>query len=118
MKNTLLLLAFLTLVAPAGFAQTQTVKGILVDNMCQMKMKTDQGALAKHTRGCALMDGCIKSGYALVTADGMVYKLDAKGNDQAVAALKASTQDANLKVTITGMTKDGMLSVSSLMLDK
>jgi hypothetical protein len=48
----------------------------------------------------------------------MVYKLDAKGNDQAVAALKASTQDANLKVTITGMTKDGMLSVSSLMLDK
>lgn len=115
-----ILFAFLAFIVTASFsiAQTQTIRGTLVDNMCQMKMKTDQGALAAHTRDCALMDSCIKSGYAVVTADGMVYKLDAKGNEQAVAALKASKQAANLKVTIGGATKDGMLAVSSLMLDK
>lgn len=118
MRTVLLGVAALLVTASLGAAQTQNVKGILVDNMCQMKTKTDQGALAKHTRECALMDGCVKSGYAVVTGDGMIYKLDAKGNDLAVAALKASKQADNLKVTLSGVTKDGMVAVTSLALDK
>jgi lipopolysaccharide export system protein LptA len=118
MKKVLFVALAVLVTASFTSAQMPTVKGFLVDNMCQMKMKTDQGALAKHSRDCALMDSCIKSGYAVVTADGMVYTLDAKGNEQAVAALKASKQTDNLKVTISGSTKNGMVMVSSLMLDK
>ncbi|MFM8535575.1 MAG: hypothetical protein ACKOEC_18620 [Acidimicrobiia bacterium] len=118
MKRLLAIFALIAGLASPSIAQTQTLKRTLVDNMCQMKMKTDHGALAKHTRECALMDSCIKSGYAVVTDSGMVFKLDAKGNEQAVAALKASKQEANLKVTVAGAVKDGMVSVTSFMLDK
>jgi hypothetical protein len=88
--------------------------------MCFSKanMKMSPTELANHSRECALMDGCVKSGYALVTADGHVYKLDAKGNESAVAALKASKQSADLKVTVMGTNQSGTLTVKSVALDK
>jgi len=99
--------------------QTQTFKGTVIDNMCFTKanMKMSPAELAKHSSECALMDGCVKSGYVLVTADGHVYKLDAKGNMDVVAALKASKQAADLKVTVMGTNNGGTVTVKSVMLD-
>lgn len=119
MRNILFVCAGLLLAATLASAQSQTVSGTLIDNMCFSKnMKMSQEELAGHSRECALMDGCIKSGYAVVTADGHVYKLDTKGNADAVATLKAAKQAANLKVTVMGTNKGGTLTVSKLMLDR
>lgn len=120
MKQVTLLIAGLALVATSALAQTpaaQVFKGTLIDNAC---FKADMSAadLAKHTKDCTLMPDCTASGYVVVTADGHVYKLDAAGNTSVVTALKAATQAANLKVTVTGVNHDGTIAVSKVTLDK
>ncbi|MEW6320603.1 MAG: hypothetical protein AB1635_05895 [Acidobacteriota bacterium] len=117
MKNTFLVLAGLAFSVTLAAAQAPSVTGTLIDNMC-FKPSMGQAELAKHTRECALMDGCVKAGYAVVTADGHVYKLDAAGNEKAVAALKASTKAADLKVTVTGPNEGGTIKVASITLAK
>jgi hypothetical protein len=121
MKKVTLFAVALALVASsgAGLAQEQaeTFKGTLIDNACFNRSEMSQEDLASHTRNCALMDGCIRSGYALVTADDHVFKLDAAGNEKAVEMLKASDQSANLKVTVTGTNTDGTITVASIALD-
>jgi hypothetical protein len=122
MQRILFAIAGLALTAAMASAQmpAQSFKGTLIDNMCfnKAKMKMSQAELAKHSRECALEEGCVKSGYALVTADGHVYKLDVKGNTDAVAALNASKQTADLKVTLMGTNHGGTLTVKSVVLDK
>lgn len=122
MQKILFAIVGLALTAGLVSAQmpAQTFTGTLIDNMCfnAAKMKMSQAELAKHSRACALEEGCVKSGYALVTADGHVYKLDVKGNMDAVAALNASKQAADLKVTVMGSNQGGTLTVKSVMLDK
>ena len=122
MQRILFVIAGLVLATGLVSAQmpAQTFKGTLIDNMCFNKanMKMSQAELAGHSHECALMDGCIKSGYVLVTADGHVYKLDADGNKQAVAALKASKQAADLKITVMGTNNGGTVTVKSVILDK
>lgn len=122
MQKILLVVVGLVLATGPMSAQmpAQTFKGTLIDNMCFNKanMKMSQAELAGHSRECALMDGCVKSGYALVTAEGHVYKLDADGNKQAVAALEASKQAADLKVTVMGTNNGGTVMVKSVALDK
>ncbi len=110
----------MTVAVASAQMPAQTFKGTVIDNMCfgKANMKMSQAELAMHSRECALMDGCVKSGYALVTADGHVYKLDADGNKHAVAALKASKQEADLKVTVTGTNNGGTVTVKSVTLDK
>ena len=119
MRRILFAVAAFVLSASVTSAQTQTFKGTVIDNMCFNKanMKMSAADLAKHSSECTLMEGCIKSGYALVTADGHVYKLDTKGNMEVVAALKASKQAADLKVTVTGANNGGTIAVASLTLD-
>ena len=55
----------------------------LMDKNCSGKMKATPDA---HTTSCALK--CADSGYGIFTSDGKWLKLDDKGNQQAVAALK------------------------------
>jgi hypothetical protein len=120
MRKALLFVAGLALVTTTAVAQQtqqpQTFKGTLIDNAC---FKADMPAadLAKHSRECALMEACVTSGYVLVTADNHVYKLDTKGNEAAVAVLKASKQEGNLKATVTGMNDMGSIKVEKIVLD-
>jgi hypothetical protein len=83
-----------------------TVNGTLTDVMCKDK------DVANHTRKCAL--GCAKSGFAVVTSDGKFLKLDEQGNSKALAALKASSKDKDLKVTVTGDVDGETIKVTSL----
>ena len=76
------------------------VKGVLIDKQCSSKAEThivpgprlEGGILVayNHTRQCALMPACQKSGYGVFTYDQKYLTFDAAGNQKALAALKAS----------------------------
>lgn len=93
----------------------ETVEGILMDNMCSgMVQKKGYDAAKGHTKECALMDNCKASGFAVVTADGKVLKLDDKGNQMAVKALEATSKTENLTVKVDGSVSGDSIAVSAL----
>lgn len=81
----------------------------LVDVNCSAKVKDHPDA---HTRACALM--CANSGFGIITSDGTFLKFDAEGNQQAVAALKASSATDHLHATVTGEREGDTIKVKSL----
>jgi len=90
-------------------ACAETLSGTLVDVMCKGKDP------AEHTRNCAI--GCAKSGYGVVTADGRFVKLDEAGNAKALAALKASKKEKDLKAKVTGEVSGDSIKVDTLELE-
>jgi hypothetical protein len=98
-------LGLAVLACAAAFA-ADTVSGTLIDQSCKAKDPV------KHTRQCAL--GCAKSGFGVVTADGKFLKFDEKGNEKALAVLKASTKEADLKAKVTGELHGDMIDVESI----
>jgi hypothetical protein len=94
----------------AGAADTWT-RVSLVDTMCSLKVKADPD---KHTRECALQ--CAKGGFGVFTSDGAYLKLDAKGNEQAVALLKGAKGSENVRVNVTGTRSGETIAVSSIQL--
>jgi len=101
------ILALSILFSAAAFAESYS--GTLVDTMCKGK------DLATHTTKCAI--GCAKGGYGLVTADGKFWKFDEKGNAKALAALKATKKESDLKATVSGSIDGEMLTVESVSID-
>jgi hypothetical protein len=81
----------------------------LVDVNCSVKVKDNPDA---HTKNCALQ--CAKSGFGIVTTDGQFLKLDAQGNQEAIAALKASQASDHLRATVTGDREGDTIKVKSL----
>ena len=54
----------------AGALSAAEVQGVLRDKMCSMKAaKEGQKAATMHTRQCAMMPDCEKSGYGVFTSD-------------------------------------------------
>jgi hypothetical protein len=97
---------FLVSMMLAGAAMAETWTGTLVDVMCKGR------DLASHTRECALK--CAKGGFGVVLADGKFVKLNETGNMQALAALKASSKEKDLKVKVTGELAGDIIKVSSI----
>jgi hypothetical protein len=93
----------------SALAFAETWNGTLVDVMCKGK------DLASHTKKCAL--GCAKSGFAVVLSDGRFLKLDEGGNAKALAALKATPKEKDLKVKVNGKLEGETIQVDSLDLD-
>ena len=120
MKNSLLgalvVVAGLTMSA-AGQSNPQKFTGHLVDAVCAGNHATEPGYAEKHDKTCNLMDGCIKSGYSLIMADHKVLKFDSKGNEQALAFIKATDKDKSWKVIVTGTVEGQTLTVKSIALD-
>ena len=82
-----------------GFAlstSAASIDGYLIDKMCS--------------------PACQKSGYAVVTADGKLLSLDAKGNQEAIKALKATKKQDDLRVTVNGDVSGDSIKVTSLKL--
>ena len=96
-----------SLLSVLAFAETWN--GTLVDVMCKGK------DLASHTKNCAL--GCAKSGFAVVLSDGRFLKLDEGGNGKALAALKATQKEKDLKVKVNGKLEGETIQVDSLALE-
>jgi hypothetical protein len=69
-----------------------------------------------HTRECALMASCQKSGYGIFTWDNKFLKFDAAGSRKALEAIKASKKLDDLEVTVTGEVKGDTIKVESLKL--
>ena len=82
----------------SSLALAESWNGTLVDVMCKNQ------DLANHTVQCAIK--CAKSGYGLVMADGKFLKFDEAGNAKALAVLKATSKEKDLKAKVTG-TLDG-----------
>ena len=93
----------------SALACAETWNGTLVDVMCKGK------DLAGHTTKCAL--GCAKSGFAVVLSDGKFLKLDEGGNGKALAALKATDKEKDLKVRVSGKLDGETIQVDSLALE-
>lgn len=100
--------------AGAAQGQAQSLKGHLVDVMCASKHATEADYIAKHDKKCLLMDGCVKSGYSLVTADGKVLKLDAKGNQLALDLIKKTDRASNWTVGVNGTVSGDTITVASI----
>ncbi len=96
------------LFSAAAFAESYS--GTLVDTMC--KGKDD---LAAHTTKCAI--GCAKGGYGIMTSDGKFMKFDEAGNAKALAVLKGTKKEADLKATVSGSVDGDVLKVESVSLD-
>jgi hypothetical protein len=62
------------------------------------------------------MDDCVKSGYALLTADNQVLKFDSKGSAMALDLVKKTEREKDWRVTVSGTLSNGAIAVSSLSL--
>ena len=114
--------------APAADIKSDTkgdIKGILMDQKCSgtadLRISGSTGTLVggrivaeAHTKQCALMPECEKSGYGVYTSDNKFLKFDEAGNRKAVAALKASTKLDDFEVEVTGEVKDDTIKVATL----
>jgi hypothetical protein len=116
-----------TLAAHAQNAQSNDIKGVLMDEKCSgtadLRISGSSGLLVggrivaeAHTRQCALMPECQKSGYGVYTSDNKFLKFDEAGNRKALAAIKASTKLDDLEVEVTGQVKGDTIKVLTLKL--
>ena len=95
-----------------GEQKTVKMTGYVIDNMCA-EMHGTEAEAAKHPNGCALMEACQKSGYAVVAGE-KTYKLDAEGNRLAAEALKGAKAKKGLKVDVEGTVEGDTLHVAKL----
>ena len=80
-----------------------------------MRTRTRVSALSTARRAdCALK--CKESGFAIVTADNQILKLDAKGNAKVLEELKASDKADHLRVNVSGDVQGDTLKVTSVKL--
>jgi hypothetical protein len=120
MKSFLGSLAVAVLVAGSVFAGgTQKIQGHLVDVACASEnaAKPKPGFAAKHSKDCLEMAECAASGYAIVTPDNKVIKLDAKGNETAKELIAGSKKSADFKASASGTLDGDTLAVESLTLE-
>ena len=106
-RKTFIFAAALSLAAALAVAQEKQaakVTGFLLDSMCAGGHAHE--AMAKdHETSCALMPGCARTGFAVVSKE-KVYKLDEAGNKLALELLKNTKTKKGVSVTAEG-TLDG-----------
>lgn len=63
----------------------QTVTGYLVDVACASENAShpEPGFAAKHTKDCLQMPDCERSGYAILTEDNKIIRLDKQSSENA-----------------------------------
>ena len=98
--------------AQEGEKKSVKVTGYVIDHMCA-GMHGSEAEAKKHPNGCALMEACQKSGFAVVSGE-KTYKLDAEGNKLAAEALKGAKAKKGLKVDVEGTLEGDTLHVAKL----
>jgi len=104
MKTMFLTAALLLSLSITCFGDT--VDGYLMPSKCQ----NDEPA--SHTKECALK--CRSTGFGVVTATGDFVGFDTAGNTKAIAILQASAKTDDLRVSVQGTRKAGILNVESI----
>lgn len=91
-------------------ASAMTTSGWLIDQHCYPAFQKHP---ADHTRSCLLK--CADVTYGLVDAKGQFHPFDAKGNQRALAAVRATNHPNHLWVTVRAARSDSsMLQVEQL----
>ena len=80
--------------------------GSVVDVMCKGK------DLASHTKSCNV--SCAAGGYGLVLSDGKFVKFNETGNAKALAAIKATAKEKDLKAKVTGKLDGEVINVTAI----
>ncbi|MEO8132203.1 MAG: hypothetical protein ABJF23_33750 [Bryobacteraceae bacterium] len=94
------------ILAFSAVALAESWTGTVVDVMCKGK------DLASHTAKCAV--SCSKGGYGLVLSDGKFVKFNETGNAKALAALKATSKEKDLKAKVSGTLDNDVITVESI----
>ena len=102
------------------------IQGVLIDQKCSPNSQTRvvsglnthlEGGIVwayTHTRKCALMPECERSGYGLATHDNRYLKFDAAGNHKAAEMLQASKKIDDLEIEVTGEVQGDTLRVQNI----
>ena len=111
-------------VSAAAETSETRVQGVLVDKMCSYKAETrtvpgprlEGGIIAiyPHSRKCALMPECQKSGYGVFTYDQKFLPFDEGGNQKALAYFKQAKQEDDFRVEVEGQMQGEMFKVASI----
>jgi hypothetical protein len=101
--------------APAQEKKAGTkITGYLIDHICA---EASQGGEAEEAEGhmvsCALMEACMKSGYAVIS-EGKTYKLDEKGNKLALKLLRDTRVKQGLSVAVSGTLEGDTLHADTI----
>jgi len=110
-KRIVLLFSAFALMAALPLA-AETVNGILVDQACSADMSYDDAK--EHSKECAMMDDCKKSGFGVVTADGKFLKFDAAGDKKALEAIEATDKEEGITISVDGTVDGKTIKVTSL----
>ena len=105
------------IVLQAQTPKTVTIEGYIIDNACADQHKSDAtfaATVKKHSKSCALMESCVTSGYAVLTNDAKLYKLDKAGNESTEAILRATTTKSGLTVVIEGTIDGDVIKVTKI----
>ncbi|HEY6346297.1 MAG TPA: hypothetical protein VIY49_32815 [Bryobacteraceae bacterium] len=112
----------------ATAASEANYQGVLIDKACSYKAETRivpgprlEGGIVvayAHTRQCALMPACQKSGYGVFTYDNKFLPFDEAGNQKALALLKTTKKEDDLRVEVSGEydAKNNVLKVAGIKL--
>ena len=98
--------------------KSNIMKGYLIDKMCgnPMSEKSPEEAMAKaskHTKACAMAEGCAASGYGLLM-NGKWVPFDEAGSKKAAEYLNKSKAVNHLYVAVSGKITDDKISVISI----
>ena len=115
-----LVFSFMAVIALSLVAMAQggkaTLTGYIIDKACSARLakKSDpQAAASEEPTSCALMEGCVKSGFGIF-ADGKYIEFDERGGALAKAALEKSKKDKGAKFKVTGKVTVGKMAVESI----
>ena len=97
---------FSILAISGGAAMADSWTGSVVDVMCKGK------DLANHTKSCNV--SCAAGGYGLVLSDGKFVKFNETGNAKALAAIKATAKEKDLKAKVTGTLDGEVINVTAI----
>jgi hypothetical protein len=112
MKKLAVVMCLMLAFSLAAFA-ADTVSGTLMDTGCAKKhMGAELAKVDTHPKSCAMQCGA-KSGFAVVTPDGKIIKLDEASNKKAMDYLKNSKSD-NMKVKVSGTVTGDSIAVDSI----
>ena len=111
MKKLLFSLILALALLPIASAAESFKSVAVVDVNCHAKVASNPDS---HTRDCALQ--CASSGFGIFTSDGKFLKLDANGNKEVTAALKASSKKDHLRADVEGDVQGDTIKVTSVKL--
>ena len=118
-KRSVFLVLVLLLATSVAWAHEKVkLSGYVVDVMCASGHAKDNAEAAtkfaaEHTKECALMEDCVKSGYGIFS-DGKWYPFDAKGNELAKAIFDKAQKKDHFKVTVEGMKHGNKILVEKI----